>query len=406
MRAAWWPDLFTDEVDHRSTGIGLLLAPAGWWRGIVVVFLITASGASAVSLMQRIAGRSVEGPTVVDILTQNDGQPAQVIGRDITSPIEAELAGIPEIAAIRAVSLPSASDVKLQFVLGVTEAEARQSVADRLSRLPPLPRDTVPLLTMGQPAVALVRYRLLASPGYSIVDLLTLRTSVLDRRLKALPGVVAAGGANSDGREFTITLDLDRLSGWGLSVAQVMRALGDAKIAAAEETIDFVPHRATLRGVGLFASADKIGGLPLVSAEGVPLRLSDIATVTAAAIPPTVIGARRDREIAYDGIVLLKSDGAERTAVQRIAAEFELINNADILPPGIRIECIGDSEWGLGKAERPLGQTTAAAILGLLLILTAYGGLCPVALSVFAAGFSRRDVAVKPVRRGVRVIDG
>jgi heavy metal efflux system protein len=54
-------------------------------------------------------------PPLVDVVTQNTGQSADEIERYITIPIEIQMAGIPNVTAIRTISLFGLSDVKIQF---------------------------------------------------------------------------------------------------------------------------------------------------------------------------------------------------------------------------------------------------------------------------------------------------
>src|SRR6201990_1924459 len=83
-------------------------------------------------------------PPLVDVVTQNPGQSAEEIERYITIPIEIEMAGIPNVTAIRTISLFGLSDVKVQFTYDFTYDEAQQWVINRLSQLSPLPNSVTP----------------------------------------------------------------------------------------------------------------------------------------------------------------------------------------------------------------------------------------------------------------------
>src|SRR5665213_3460334 len=67
-------------------------------------------------------------PPLVDVVTQNSGQSSEEIERYITIPIEIQMAGIPNVAAIRTISLFGLSDVKVQFTYALTYEEAEQWV--------------------------------------------------------------------------------------------------------------------------------------------------------------------------------------------------------------------------------------------------------------------------------------
>src|ERR1700755_705947 len=67
-------------------------------------------------------------PPLVDIITQNPGQSAEEIERYITIPIEIQMAGLPNVQAVRTISLFGLSDVKVQFTYDVTYDKASQMV--------------------------------------------------------------------------------------------------------------------------------------------------------------------------------------------------------------------------------------------------------------------------------------
>src|SRR5262252_8330185 len=129
-------------------------------------------------------------PPLVDVVTQNPGQSAEEIERYITIPIEIQMAGIPHLSAIRTISLFGLSDVKLQFTYDFTYEQAEQWVINRLSQLPPLPNGAQPTISPWSPIGEIYRYRLVGPRGYSVTDLKTLQDWVLQRRFKALAGVI------------------------------------------------------------------------------------------------------------------------------------------------------------------------------------------------------------------------
>jgi cobalt-zinc-cadmium resistance protein CzcA len=129
----------------------------------------------------------------VDIVTQNPGQSAEEIERYITIPIEIQMTGIPNVAALRTISLFGLSDVVVQFTFAFTHDEAQQWVVNRLSQLPPLSGGVVPQITRENPIGEIYRYRVVG-PGYSLTDLKTIEDWIIERRLRALPGIIGITG--------------------------------------------------------------------------------------------------------------------------------------------------------------------------------------------------------------------
>ena len=59
-------------------------------------------------------------------------------------------------------------------------------------------------------------------PGYSVTDLKTIQDWVLQRRFKAVPGVIDVTGWGGKTKTYDITIDQDRLMAYGLTLPQVL----------------------------------------------------------------------------------------------------------------------------------------------------------------------------------------
>ena len=133
-------------------------------------------------------------PPLVDIVTQNPGQSAEEIERYVTIPIEIQMAGIPHVTSVRTISLFGLSDVKVQFTYDFTYDQAEQWVTNRLAQLPTLVNGATPQLSPTSAIGEIYRYQVIGPRGYSVTDLKTLEDWVLERRFKAVPGVVDVTG--------------------------------------------------------------------------------------------------------------------------------------------------------------------------------------------------------------------
>ncbi len=102
-------------------------------RALVVVLLavmLLAGGAAFARL--NIEAYPDPVPPMVEVVTQLSGFSAEEIERNVTIPIEVQMAGIPHITSIRSISLFGLSDVKVQFTYDYTHDEAQQQVINRL----------------------------------------------------------------------------------------------------------------------------------------------------------------------------------------------------------------------------------------------------------------------------------
>jgi len=146
---------------------------------IVVMLIMTLVSGLASFLALNIEAYPDPVPPLVDIVTQSTGQSAEEIERYITIPLEVQMAGIPNVQAIRTISLFGLSDVKVQFTYDFTYSQAEQWVINRLSQLGPLPNGSQPQISPTSPIGEIFRYRVVGPPNYSVTDLKTLEDWVL-----------------------------------------------------------------------------------------------------------------------------------------------------------------------------------------------------------------------------------
>ena len=281
-------------------------------------------------------------PPLVDIITQNPGQSAEEIERYITIPIEIQMAGIPYVQAIRTISLFGLSDVKVQFTYDLTYQQASQYVINRLTQIGQLPNNVQPSLSPTSPIGEIFRYRVVGPPGYTVTDLKTIEDWVLERRFKAIPGVIDVTGWGGKTKTFDITIDLDRLLAYGLTLKQVLDGLNNANINVGANPVNIGPQSAIVRSVGQIRSMDDIRNSLIAAHNGTPILVSDVATVTVGNQPRLGIAGQNDDDDIIQGIVLMRRGAETMPTLQGVLAEVDKINKTGVLPPGVHIERIYD----------------------------------------------------------------
>ncbi len=312
-------------------------------RALMMLLLLFLFAAGVVGFLKlNIEAYPDPVPPLVDIGTQNTGQSAEEIERYITIPIEIQMAGIPHVTSVRTISLFGLSDVKAQFTYDFAYDEAQQWVTNRLSQLAPLPNSAMPQISPESPIGEIYRYRIVGPPGYSVTDLKTLQDWILERRFKAVPGVIDVTGWGGKTKTYEVGIDLDRLLQYGITLPQVLQALNSGNLNVGAQTVNFGPQAAIVRGVGLIRSMDEIRDTMLTPNNGVPLRIGDVATVTVGHRPRLGIAGQDDDDDIVQGIVLMRRAEESLPTIRRVEAEVEKINNSSLLPPGVHIVRIYD----------------------------------------------------------------
>ena len=309
---------------------------------MVVLFVMMLTGGIMAFRELNIEAYPDPTPPMVDVITQSPGLSAEEIERYITIPIETQTSGLRGLTSIRTISLYGLSDVKLQFSFDLTYEQALQQVLNRLSQVPPLPNNAQPQISPVSPIGEVFRYRLAGPPGYSVLDLKTLQDWVLQRRFRAVPGVVDVIGWGGKTKTFELEVDFNKLIAYGLTLPQLLQALNNSNINVGGNTVNIGPQAAVVRGVGLIRSIEDLRNTMLTQSGGNPVLVGDVATVTVGQKPRLGIAGNDADDDIVQGIVLMRRGEQSMPTIKRVEREVERINSSNILPPGVRIERIYD----------------------------------------------------------------
>ncbi|HLJ64391.1 MAG TPA: CusA/CzcA family heavy metal efflux RND transporter, partial [Stellaceae bacterium] len=307
-------------------------------------------------------------PPLVDIIAQSPGQSAEEIERYITIPIEIQMAGIPHVTALRTISLFGLSDVKVQFTYDFTYDGAEQWVINRLSALPPLPAGVQPQISPSSPIGEIYRYRVQGPPGYPVTDLKTIQDWILERRFKAVPGVIDVNGWGGKTKTYDVTVDLHRANALGITLPQVIQTLDNSNIVVGGQTIEIGPQAAVVRGVGLIHSMDDIRNTGLSANNGSPILLRDIAEVSVGHQPRLGIAGQDGDDDIVQGIILMRRGAQSLPTLKAVEAEVDKINSGGFLPPGVSITKIYDRTELINLTTRTVLHNMVFGIILIFLV--------------------------------------
>jgi cobalt-zinc-cadmium resistance protein CzcA len=282
----------------------------------------------------------------VDIITQWPGIAAEQIEQQVTIPLEISMNGIPEVVHLRSFSLFGLSDIKLIFEDGSDNAWNRERVLERLSQVT-LPAGVVPQMGTDWSPVGQIYFFTLHStnPAYDPMELKSIEDWVVEKNFKAVPDIVDVASFGGPTREYQVRVDPNKLVAYGLSLAQVEQQLTNNNTNAGGSFIQAGLQQINVRSVGLVDRAQDIERTVILTKNGTPLRVKDIAVVSQG--PKIRLGQfaraihREDGKIVdnddvVSGIVLLRKGAAADTALQGIHQKVQELND-HILPPGVKI---------------------------------------------------------------------
>ena len=311
---------------------------------VIVMFLAVLIGGTILFRQLNIEAYPDPTPPMVDIVTQVQGLSAEEIERYITIPIEVQMAGLPNLRAIRTISLFGLSDVKLQFTFEYNYQQALQQVLNRLSQLPPLPNGAQPTISPTSPIGEIYRYRIVGPPGYSVLDKKTLQDWILQRLFRAVPGIIDVTGWGGKTKTYEVEIDFNKLVAYRLPLSQVLQAISNANLNVGGNTVDIGTQSAVVRGVGQIRSTDDLLDTMLTANNGSPVLVRDIARVQVGFVPRLGISGYQDDDDTVQGIVLMRRGEKSTPTLELVHKEIERINSGSVLPPGVRIARIYDRE--------------------------------------------------------------
>jgi heavy metal efflux system protein len=282
----------------------------------------------------------------VEVITQWPGISAEQIEQQVTIPLEIVMNGIPGVVHLRSFSLFGLSDLKLVFDDGTDNAWNRERVLERLTQVT-LPPNVVPQMGTDWSPVGQIYFFTLHStnPAYDPMELKSIEDWVIEKNFKSVPDIVDVSSFGGPTREYQVRLDPNKLVAYGLSLAQIEQQLTNNNTNAGGSFIQEGLQQINVRAVGLVDRSQDIAETVILTKNGTPLRVKDIAVVsqgpkirlgqTAKAIHRED-GKIVDNDDVVSGIVLLRKGATADTALVGIHKKVEELND-HILPPGVKV---------------------------------------------------------------------
>ena len=290
----------------------------------------------------------------VQVITQWPGRSAEEIERQVTVPVEIQMAGIPHLTHLRSTTLAGLSSLMLIFDDDSTSDVNREHVLERLGMVS-LPANLVPQMGTDWSPVGQIYWYTLEStnPSYDVMEKKALEDWTLEKSFKGVTGVVDVASFGGPTKEYQIKLDPDKLVAHGLSIGQVEQQIANNNTNGGGSFIEQGAQQINVQSVGLFASVQDIENTVVKTQNGAAIKIKDIATVSQG--PKIRLGqvgkaihrtdGKRDWIIdnpdTVEGIALLQKGADSDPVLDGIHAEVNKLNgdkdHPGILPKGVKV---------------------------------------------------------------------
>ena len=276
-------------------------------------------------------------PVILEITAQAPGLSAEEMERYYTIPMEIGLAVVPGVDVIRSTSFYGLSFVRVVFKYGVDYYFAKTQAATALQQNVNLPNGVSPTIQGSSLVGEIFRYQLVGPPHFGLTNLRTLQDWVMQRRLLTVPGVVQVVTWGGTTKTYDVEVDLHKLDAYGVTLPQVLSAIGNANINVGGRTINVGLQSVNVRGVGLISKIADIENIVLNSQPaGIPILVKDVGKVSVGFLPRLGEAGRDYDEDVVTAIVIMDRTLRANEVLGRVEAEIAKINQDGTLPPGVR----------------------------------------------------------------------
>jgi len=287
-------------------------------------------------------------PVILEITAQAAGLSAEEMEKYYTTPMEIGLYPTAGIDNIRSTSFYGLSFVRVTFNYGVDYYAAYTQAALMLQQNVNLPGNQVPQIQQSSLVGEIYRYQVVGPPHFGLTNLRTIQDWVVLRRLSTIPGVVQVNSWGGTTKEFEVEADLHKLEAYGVTVPQLLAALGNANINVGGREITVGQQSVNIRGLGLVDSGgaddltkgyhvDDIENVVLAQVNGVPVTVKQVAKVYVGHVPRLGIAGRDHDDDVVASIVVMGRVQHTNDIVPRVKELVAAMNSDGTLPPGVKI---------------------------------------------------------------------
>lgn len=274
----------------------------------------------------------------VVVVTEAPSMSSTEVDELITYPLETALSGLPRIETVRSISKLGLSMITLIFDDSLNQYLVRQLVAERLqdarSRLP---QDTQPVLGPMATAFGEVYQYTLEGKNASLMDVKTYQDWTLRNALRSVSGVSEVNAWGGQTKQYSINVDPDALRRYGITVHDVIRRVSENNSNFGGGYIEHAGEQYTVRGIGRATNLADLQNIVLLSRNGVPILVKDVATVTEAPLLRYGATLNETHEVVSATVITLKGENG-RNAIQRIKERIAQIH----IPAGYQLRAFYD----------------------------------------------------------------
>ena len=299
--------------------------------------------------------------TTVTIITQWPGRSAEEIEKFITIPIEIAMNPVQKKTDIRSTTLFGLSVINVMFEDKVDDFFARQQVYNLLNDAD-LPEGVTPeVQPLYGPTGEIFRYTL-RSDKRSVRELKTLQDWVIERKLRAVPGVADIVSFGGEVKTFEVSVNPNQLISYGVTTLELYDAIAKSNINVGGDVITKSSQAYVVRGIGLINDVKEIENIVVKNINGTPILVKHLATVHESSLPRLGQVGRMEEDDVVQGIVVMRKGENPGEVIAALKDKIKDIQQ-NALPEDVRIVSFYDRENLVDLAVKTVTHNLAEGIL-------------------------------------------
>ncbi len=243
--------------------------------GAIVVAGIIALGRVPVDAIPDI------GEKQVIVFADWPGRSPQDVDNQVTYPLTIALTGTPGVKAIRSMS---GFGFSMVFVIFKDETDyywARSRVLERMNVAQSrLPASVTPVLGPDATALGQVYWYTVEGEGFDLAELRSIQDWYVRYQLNSVEGVSEVASIGGFVKQYQIDVHPDKLRAHRVTLMEVFEAVRRSNIDVGAKVIERNGVEFFIRGVGFVKSVADLENVVLRQAQGTPIFIKNVATVT------------------------------------------------------------------------------------------------------------------------------
>ncbi|MCX6134609.1 MAG: efflux RND transporter permease subunit [Ignavibacteriales bacterium] len=329
---------------------------------LFTIVMFTLSGVALTWVMPVSLFPDVTFPRIV-VLADNGEQPVERMMIEVTKPLEEVASSIPGVRTVRSITGRGSTEISIGLDWGSNVQQTLQMLQGRISNV----RNELPPTASVQAeqmfvAVFPIHAYSLTSDKLSLVELRDIALYQIRPALLRVKGVAKVEITGGDTREFLVTLSEARLAAYRLNPNQVSEAINKTNVISSSGLVENNYQLYLSLASGLVKSISDLESIVVSIQNGVPIRVSDVATVKPSVADRYIRTTARGRDAVLISIIK-QPTGSTVQIGQDVDNEVAKLT----LPSEVVFEnCYDQGDFIM----RSIAGTRDSIIIGVLLAMT------------------------------------